>query len=376
MSQRALQFEDIRYSQDSPNLFGIDQSDVAGSERNRRPSFDGFQISSGVLPDVAAAVAETTTALSLDLSLRSFVIPDANLAAFSVAEYGGDVGLFLTSGLIERLAIDELKFVIGHELGHLVFGHHEYPRLSETNPPLVMLNQLALRRATEISADRIGLVAAGSMVPAARAILKVASGLGEKHLRFDLAEYLRKLRGATSSVPDFRALHATHPPFPIRARALLWFSMSASFRSRNSELDGLSLAEVDSRIVPEMAVSFPSADGDTIEQVRLWGTLKISSANGRISRSEQRFLGELVGAELAEKALRFLRTHSRPKKAIEARLGAVLDAAASLSRTTREQLAGELAALVQIGPERGSSAELAYQEIHSKLGIGQHSLLG
>ena len=101
--------------------------------------------------------------------------------------------IIITSKLIELLSEEELQFIIGHEVAHYFYQHSLYPNLesaSETNLKLYILN---LNRSAEISADRVGLIASGSLEKSLRANLKLASGLGEKHLKFSFTKSMLML---------------------------------------------------------------------------------------------------------------------------------------------------------------------------------------
>jgi hypothetical protein len=87
-------------------------------------------------------------------------------------------------------------------------------------------NLLALARASEISADRIGLLSCGSTESSFRAMLKLASGLNDRHIRFDVATYLDQARALLEMGGSRFQLLSTHPVITSRVKAILWFEMS------------------------------------------------------------------------------------------------------------------------------------------------------
>jgi Zn-dependent protease with chaperone function len=100
--------------------------------------------------------------------------------------------IVLNSGLVHLLDVDELRFVIAHELGHAMSGHAVYQTLLQrllqlsgvlTAIPMGGLGVRAIvaalyewSRKSELSADRAGLLATQDPATAFRVHMKMASG--------------------------------------------------------------------------------------------------------------------------------------------------------------------------------------------------------
>ncbi|HSU03322.1 MAG TPA: M48 family metallopeptidase [Nocardioides sp.] len=100
--------------------------------------------------------------------------------------------IVLSSGLVHHLDDDELRFVIGHELGHAISGHAVYRTLllrllglggllsavpgGAIGIRMVTVGLLEWSRKAELSADRAGLLASQDPTAALRTHMKLASG--------------------------------------------------------------------------------------------------------------------------------------------------------------------------------------------------------
>ena len=125
--------------------------------------------------------------------------------------------IVLNSGIVELMDPEELRFVIGHELGHVLSGHAVYNTMLYN---LILLAQrLALvpfawiglkaviwgleewHRKAEMSCDRAGLLATQDVEAARRALMKTAGG--RRIAEFSSDEFHRQAR-EYDAVPDVR----------------------------------------------------------------------------------------------------------------------------------------------------------------------------
>ena len=160
-----------------------------------------------------------------------------------------------SSSLVDLLDEEEFAFVAGHELGHFLLGHGltHIERQSES------IEYFIQQRAQEISVDRIGLVACDSVDVALRALMKVASGLNDRHLRFDVGAFIAQLRmTAPNSGSDNH--RASHPSILVRCRALLWFSLNDVFTKRAEVFVQSQMQQLDARIQDDINTYVPIAE--------------------------------------------------------------------------------------------------------------------
>jgi len=134
----------------------------------------------------------------------------------------------VNSGLLEDFSNDELRFVLGHELGHVLYEHSSLPvseMLADSDnlqaEEAVML--LRWSRTSEISADRIGLLCSGSLTAAVTALFKTTSGLKG----IDSDAILRSFRNQYDELQAHQREKGgrfewarTHPLMAVRFKAL------------------------------------------------------------------------------------------------------------------------------------------------------------
>lgn len=146
--------------------------------------------------------------------------------------------IIFNRALLEKVSEDQLRFVIGHEVGHIIFQHSYasriigfiYPDGNEIPPIMSKLYDL-WSKLCEISCDRIGLLASGSVESSVEALFRISSGLEEKY--FDLT-YESLVQLAEHTFEEMKAhpsyLSISHPANPVRIKALLTFSQSQQYR--------------------------------------------------------------------------------------------------------------------------------------------------
>lgn len=240
-----------------------------------------------------------------DESVLAFVYAGPEFQASCGATSDGQCIVRLSSGLVSSLESRELRFVIGHEIGHFLLDHvHEGQDLDSVAGAM-------LSRSREISADRLGLLACGSLEAGFTALLKTASGLAAPHLRLHFASYLDQIRGAGA---DANSVMSTHPSIAVRCRALLWYSMNldesaGAWRALRRE----DIEQIDARILDDLEKFSDGAARAFIETstrtLELWIAATVIVETGRFSRAHQDAYRELFGEDDTRRMSAFLAEH-------------------------------------------------------------------
>ena len=162
------------------------------SERALRLVYIGsaIRVDHRQFPVVHRALGDAATALDATEVPEVFVVAHPAPQAMAL---GIDLPfIVLTSGMVRMLDEQELRFVLGHELGHVLSGHSLYTtmlvqlvRLSGTLSwlPFGALGMRAIiaalyewQRKAELSSDRAGLLAGQDPAAALRVHMKLAGG--------------------------------------------------------------------------------------------------------------------------------------------------------------------------------------------------------
>ena len=367
--------QQFKYSKDDPAEFGINLN----SNKSENKSFDDSHLSNllsrsirvekAIFPTVGGAIEKVFRRLDLENEFNFFVTADnfqAN-AACSLMPSASKPDIIITSKLIELLSEEELQFIIGHEVAHYFYQHSLYPNLETASETNLKLNILNLNRSAEISADRVGFIASGSLEKSLRASLKLASGLSEKHLKFSFSTYLDQLREIESIGKSQSELWSTHPSFLIRIQALIWFSMSKEYHEYfDTKKKGIyDLKTIDSKIEKTIKKvvgdELENANKAIYDRARLWGSLKLFLVDNKFSKEEQAKFTELVGKEKANKAIGWLKL-SNPIM-LDKKVEEGFSEASKLLKSDRQNLGKDLEKAAKIA----GGKKIKISEILSKL---------
>ena len=153
----------------------------------------------GHLYDLLYGVKEK---LAFQDAVDFYITGDASVNAWTIASPGeGEPHIVnINSGLINIMTDDELRFVIGHELGHLINKNTEMKRLigfifpPGSNPPLMLQYKIRLwEQLSELAADRYGYMAVESLNTCLSAFFKMTSGLDVASSRFAMTKGSRSI---------------------------------------------------------------------------------------------------------------------------------------------------------------------------------------
>jgi len=315
-----MNINELRFSEDrfDHNFISIDKHEYDSNSNNkaRKALYSEYVlVTDELFPDIYYSIRDTVKIIDNNMKLEVFIAPDPKPQSVCI-NLGRSRGLaiILTSSMVELLSITELKFVLGHEIAHYLFEHYNYPNPESAQNELEYLNLLYLSRCAEISADRVGFLCCPSLDNALMCILKVASGLSSQHIKFNVSSYinqLKELKYITTNGSD--DIYRTHPIYPLRARALIWFSMSEQFyvMSRRSGTAPISRTKLDNMAKKDLhEISdriYLEKENEIVENLILWTAIKFAIIDGKFAKKDQLLIKEYVNPVLVDKAVSFLK---------------------------------------------------------------------
>lgn len=281
-----------------------------------------LRLTRSMAPDVADTLSTCREQLGHERPVEVYVHANAEFRASAMRCDGSPDVIALSSRVLEVFSPEELRFVIGHELGHLVLDHFRIPmphvaQLEDMAGPLVTRRN-ALRlfhwaRAAEVSADRAGLVCAGDAQAAARGFFKLASGLSSSQVTADLEAYAEQVE-SLASAPEARQkprddddtldCFSTHPYSPLRVRAVVAFAKSDRFRQLSGYGGGeLTLDAVEEIVERDLALMEPGyleekgAEAQALRRLLFCAAVSVAAADGEVKEPEVKAVRRLVGHE-------------------------------------------------------------------------------
>jgi len=200
-----------------------------------------FKLGKDLLPELHKPFMDVCEALNFTEPVEFYIsnAPDFNASASSSEEEDEPHLVNLNSGLVNALDEDELRFVIGHELGHIISKNIDIKGVIEfvfpgyQGIPLLLYNKISLwDKLSELTADRYGLIACGDPNKCVSAFFKMSSGLSLDRFNLNFATFLEENEKLLESFKKENTINvASHPMNPIRIKALEYFAQSTVYRS-------------------------------------------------------------------------------------------------------------------------------------------------
>lgn len=281
-------------------------------ELHRRHLLGGaVKINVDLLPELSNAFEQSLETLGIDRTAGDMYVQQSPEYNAHVLAEDGRFDIVLNSALLRDFVLPELRFVIGHELGHVLYKHHEISikRTLDDNRDMALEDVMMLfkwSRTAEISADRVGLLCASSLKASISALFKLSSGLSgisTSAIFKSLQSQYEDLAAHIESVDAQPSFVRTHPMTPIRFKALeLATQHFKATYGRGATRSDVAFVELDAHLTHLFdnleADAAPTSGFHTGEGQRYMCELLlfIALANGFLKPQHARLIEQLVNA--------------------------------------------------------------------------------
>lgn len=223
----------------------------SSSDAYWRSNMEGhsLKVEKELLRDFYDLCHEVKEKLGFTAPVDFYITGDSTVNAFSIAsEDENEPNIVnINSGLFDLMTHEELKFVIGHELGHLINKDTALARLIQfvfplnTSAPVTLQYKIRLHeQLAELVADRYGYIATEDLGVCVTAFFKLASGLDLAKMNVSIDALLADNRKRLSYFLDDKGVsRASHPVNPIRVQALNLFATVESQEDLKKGMDEL-----------------------------------------------------------------------------------------------------------------------------------------
>lgn len=211
---------------------------------------NGMKVTPSTMPDLYHVCYSIKEELGMKDDVDFYITGDSTVNAssyYSEEEYEAHI-VTINSALFNLMNENELKFIIGHELGHLINKDSViYRQLGFVYPdeepeyPCYLENRInQYGQLAEYGADRYGYLACMDLAACISAFYKLSSGIDLQHVGVGIEALLEENEHNMEYIFENGVVYGgSHPGNPCRVYALQMFAQSKTQRRLDEEMDKL-----------------------------------------------------------------------------------------------------------------------------------------
>ncbi len=302
-----MNIDKLRFRNDDHNQYKsiLKKSNGVSNKKKFELLSSSLKITKELTPELFKSVQKIECKLKINTHIEYYVRNDIeiNASCFTI-DNNDSLIVILTSGLVNIMSMDELSFIIGHEIGHYLLGHLDY--ICDTDDKRL----IEYSQAREISADRIGFICSKDINTSIKAMIKTISGLNDSFISDNFHIFLHQHNKVSDKNVDLLSL--SHPLLPTRAKSLMLFSMSKLFYEwkNNKKEAPIGTKELENSIQSYLyKTSLKSLIKDyskIVSNFKMWALAKIFTDSGIFGEDEITILYKEIGKERAVKLRKYI----------------------------------------------------------------------
>lgn len=369
--------KNIKYSKDNPKDYDIllqPQNELDyNSNTDAYLLSSSLQIKNDLFPKIYQSINEVKEILKLDDIYNFYVNPDNSSAnAYcKVMPRSDRADIVFTSRLIELLDVNELKFIVAHEIAHYQYQHYLYPNPKDADNPIRYFNLINLQKSAEISADRLGFTVLGDLEQTMKAMIKISSGLSSEHIKYNFDHFMGQLDELKKLESNPYLMNSSHPSIFTRAQAILWFSESNEFKQlNNSSNEGLyDLAKVD-LLIDNALSELISKDqdqifGDRSRTCLFWCLVFLIMTDKKFTKEEQDYLSSIFSDQKVSSLKGYLQNSNSDD--VEKRMKSELRRSIDLPKAKKNEIKEKLQDYINKFSGNDNDDDLKIIKAHGKI---------
>lgn len=266
-----------------------------------------FKVEEGTLPHYYNMFHEIKEKLCFEGDIDFYITGDSSVNAFSICSMNPEEPniINVNSSLIDLMTDNELRFVVGHEMGHLINGNTKLTRLinfvypGDAEAPVTLQYKIRLwGQLNELIADRYGFLAMPDINVCISAFFKMASGLDFEKMKVNIDKFIEENRKRLDFFRNDKGLNFdVHPVNPIRVEALYDFSRSVFFKKCGTSREKLQ-EEMDDLISILLRVRNSELDSHMADFIASAGLMMATSDEGATNEEIEVILEELSATKI------------------------------------------------------------------------------
>lgn len=278
------------------------QCEGIGFDVNFRSVMEGnsLKVSETLLPQFYALCQGVKEKLEFVGNIDFYITGNStvNACSYSSGDEQRPHIIEINSGLFNLMNEEELKYVIGHEIGHLINSDVTITQLygfiypdeedKEKAPSFLAKRVQLYKQLAELSADRYGYMANENLEACVTAVFKMASGLFLEKMNVSIdtlmAENSERLE---FFLKDSGVSEGSHPVNPIRIRALELFANAKTQTGLNRGMNEL-ISVLQNFIYGEL----DTALADFVASAGIF----VSQLDGKRDKNEEEFILRQLGS--------------------------------------------------------------------------------